>query len=229
MARLPQLREFAGQHGIKIISVADLVGYRISNEVLVHRAAAARVPTVYGEFTSIVFTNDINADAHLALIMGDIQGDRETLVRVHSQCVLGDVFGSLRDDTGWQLHRSLEMIAAEGHGVLLYLKLESRTTGLVNQLRAYQLLDEQANDARAPDRPVLSMDPRDYGIGAQILHELGVRKMRLITNHPVKRAAIEGFGLEIVECLPITMQQQESTENILKARRDRIGHLLTES
>jgi 3,4-dihydroxy 2-butanone 4-phosphate synthase/GTP cyclohydrolase II len=229
MARLTQLREFAGQHGIKIISVADLVGYRISNEVLVHRAAAARVPTVYGEFTSIVFTNDINADAHLALMMGDIDGDRETLVRVHSQCVLGDVFGSLRDDTGWQLHRSLEMIAAEGHGVLLYLKLESRTTGLVNQLRAYQLQDEQTNDARVHDRPVPSMDPRDYGIGAQILHELGVRKMRLITNHPVKRAAIEGFGLEIVECLPITMQQQESTENILKARRDRIGHLLTES
>jgi 3,4-dihydroxy 2-butanone 4-phosphate synthase/GTP cyclohydrolase II len=229
MARLPQLREFAAQHGIKIISVADLVSYRISNEVLVHRAAAARVPTVYGEFTAIVFTNDINADAHLALIMGEIDGNRETLVRVHSQCVLGDVFGSLRDDTGWQLHRSLETIAAEGHGVMLYLKLESRTTGLVNQLRAYQLLDDQPEGERTLDRPGPSMDPRDYGIGAQILHELGVRKMRLITNHPVKRAAIEGFGLEIVECLPITMQQQESSENILKARRDRIGHLLTES
>jgi 3,4-dihydroxy 2-butanone 4-phosphate synthase/GTP cyclohydrolase II len=230
MARLSQLREFAAEHGIKIISVADLVGYRISNEVLVHRAAEARVPTVYGEFTAIVFTNDINSDTHLALVMGEVDDGRQTLVRVHSQCVLGDVFGSLRDDTGWELHRSLEMIAGEKRGVLLYLKLEGRGAGLVNQLRNYQQADQQsASDPRGDQPGTSSMDPRDYGIGAQILHELGVRRMRLITNHPVQRPAIEGFGLEIVERVPIQMQPEESNENLLKLRRDKLGHLLTEA
>jgi 3,4-dihydroxy 2-butanone 4-phosphate synthase/GTP cyclohydrolase II len=230
MARLPELREFATRHNLKMISVADLVRYRMSNEVLVHCAGEARVPTVYGEFRALAFTNDINSDVHLALVMGEIDPEQTILVRVHSQCVLGDVFGSLRDDTGWQLHRSLEMIAQEGHGVLLYLKQEGRGVGLVNQLRAYRLMDEQNLDAVEADARVVGrrqMDPRDYGIGAQILHELGVRKMRLITNHPVKRAGIEGFGLEIVDRVPIEIEPNESIEKILRTRKEKLGHLLT--
>ncbi|HKS39095.1 MAG TPA: 3,4-dihydroxy-2-butanone-4-phosphate synthase [Blastocatellia bacterium] len=229
MSRLPELRVFAKEHGIKIISVADLVSYRMSNEVLVHRAGEARVPTVYGEYRAIAFTNDINNDTHLALVMGEIDPEESLLVRVHSQCVLGDVFGSLRDDTGWQLQRALEMISDEGHGVLLYLKQEGRGVGLVNQLRAYRLMDEQDKDAVEADAAVLGqkMDPRDYGIGAQILHELGVRKMRLITNHPVKRAAIEGFDLEITDRVPIEMEPNETNEKVLRARKEKLGHLLT--
>jgi 3,4-dihydroxy 2-butanone 4-phosphate synthase/GTP cyclohydrolase II len=229
MARLPELRAFALEHGIKIISVADLVSYRMSNEVLVHRAGEARVPTVYGNFRAIAFTNDINNDTHLALAMGEIDPSESLLVRVHSQCVLGDVFGSLRDDTGWQLQRALEMIATEGRGVLLYLKQEGRGVGLVNQLRAYRLMDEQDKDAVEADAAILGqkMDPRDYGIGAQILHELGVRKMRLITNHPVKRAAIEGFDLEITDRVPIEMEPNETNEKVLRARKEKLGHLLT--
>jgi 3,4-dihydroxy 2-butanone 4-phosphate synthase/GTP cyclohydrolase II len=230
MARLPQLREFASRHNLKMISVADLVRYRMSNEVLVHCAGEAQVPTVYGEFKALAFTNDINSDVHLALVMGEIDPEQTILVRVHSQCVLGDVFGSLRDDTGWQLHRSLEMIAQEGRGVLLYLKQEGRGVGLINQLRAYKLMDEQNLDAVEADARVIGhrqMDPRDYGIGAQILHELGVRKMRLITNHPVKRAGIEGFGLEIVDRVPIEIEPNESIEKILRTRKDKLGHLLT--
>ena len=229
MSRLPELRVFAKEHGIKIISVADLVSYRMANEVLVHRAGEARVPTVYGEFRAIAFTNDINNDTHLALVMGEVDADESLLVRVHSQCVLGDVFGSMRDDTGWQLQRALEVIAGEGRGVLLYLKQEGRGVGLVNQLRAYRLMDEQDKDAVEADAAVLGhkMDPRDYGIGAQILHELGVRKMRLITNHPVKRAAIEGFDLEITDRVPIEMEPNETNEKVLRARKEKLGHLLT--
>ena len=228
MARLPQLREFAIQHNIKIISVADIVSYRLENELLIHCASEARVPTVYGEFRARAYTNDINGDVHLALVMGDITPDESLLVRVHSQCLLGDVFGSLRDDTGWQLQRSLEIIAEEGRGVLLYLKQEGRGVGLVNQLRAYRLIDEQsegAADAALVARP--KMDPRDYGIGAQILHDLGVRKMRLITNHPVRRAALEGFDLEITDRVALEMEPNESNEKVLRTRRDKLGHLLT--
>jgi 3,4-dihydroxy 2-butanone 4-phosphate synthase/GTP cyclohydrolase II len=230
MARLPELREFSKQHGIKIISVADLVKYRMAHEVLVHRAVEARVPTVYGEFLAIAYTNDINQDVHLALVKGEIDPGESTLVRVHSQCVLGDVFGSLRDDTGWQLHRSLEMIASEGRGVLLYLKQEGRGAGLVNQLRAYRIIDEYNKDAVEADAEVVGlqkMDSRDYGIGAQILHDLGLRKMRLITNHPVKRAALDGFGLEITDREPIEIEPNETNEKVLRARKEKLGHLLT--
>ncbi len=230
MARLPELREFADLHGIKIISVADLVSYRMAHELLVHRVGEARVPTVYGEWRAVAFTNDINSDVHLALVKGEVSPEESLLVRVHSQCVLGDVFGSLRDDTGWQLHRSLEMIATEGRGVLLYLKQEGRGIGLINQLRAYRLSDEQDKDAVEADAEIVglhNMDPRDYGIGAQILHEIGVRKMRLITNHPVKRAAIEGFGLEITDRVPIEIEPNETNEKVLRARKEKLGHLLT--
>ncbi|MGH9764764.1 MAG: 3,4-dihydroxy-2-butanone-4-phosphate synthase, partial [Blastocatellia bacterium] len=168
MARLPELREFAAEHNLKIISVADLVSYRIKTEVLVHCASQARVPTVYGEFKAYAFTNDINGEVHLAIVMGEIDGEESVLVRVHSQCVLGDVFGSLRDDTGWQLHRALELIGKEGKGVLLYLKQEGRGIGLVNQLRAYELMDKENKDTVEADAELVgprNMDPRDYGIG----------------------------------------------------------------
>jgi 3,4-dihydroxy 2-butanone 4-phosphate synthase/GTP cyclohydrolase II len=230
MSRLPELRNFAREHKIKIISVADLVAYRMANEVLIHRTGEARVPTVYGDFKAIAFTNEINSDVHLALVMGEIDSSDSMLVRVHSQCVLGDVFGSLRDDTGWQLQRALELIADDGRGVLLYLRQEGRGVGLVNQLRAYRLMDEQDKDTVEADAAVVGvkkMDPRDYGMGAQILHDLGVRKMRLITNHPVKRAAIEGFGLEITDRVAIEMEPNESNEKVLRARKEKLGHLLT--
>jgi 3,4-dihydroxy 2-butanone 4-phosphate synthase/GTP cyclohydrolase II len=230
MSRLAELREFAAQHQIKIISVADLVSYRMAKEILVHRSGEARVPTVYGEFQAVAFTNEINSEIHLALVLGEINPEQSTLVRVHSQCVLGDVFGSLRDDTGWQLHRALELIATEGHGVFLYLRQEGRGLGLINQLRAYTLMDEQSKDAvdaEAEIAGIQNMDPRDYGIGAQILHALGIRKMKLITNHPVKRAAIEGFDLEITERVPIEIEPNESNEQVLRARKDKLGHLLT--
>jgi 3,4-dihydroxy 2-butanone 4-phosphate synthase/GTP cyclohydrolase II len=230
MSRLPELRLVAAAHGIKIISVADLVSYRMANELLIQRAGEASVPTVYGNFRAFAFTNEINHDVHLALVMGEIDGEQSLPVRVHSQCVLGDVFGSVRDDTGWQLHRSLELIAAEGRGVLLYLRQEGRGLGLVNQLHAYRLADERNRDAVEADLEVagvLKMDPRDYGIGAQILHNLGVRKMRLITNHPVKRAAIEGFGLEITDRIPIEIEPNETNEKVLRARKEKLGHLLT--
>jgi len=226
MARLPELRVFAKQHGIKIISVADVVSYRMANEVLVHRATEARAPTIYGDFRAIAFGNDINSDVHLALVKGDIDPDQSVLVRVHSQSVLGDVFGSLYEEAGWELHRSLELIAAADQGVLLYLMLNSRSGGVVNQLGAYRLLEEKTkgeSEDPGEGRELPNMDPRDYGIGAQILHELGVRKMRLITNHPVKRAAIEGFGLEIAECVPIEIGAKEATGRILRARKEELG------
>ena len=230
MARLPDLRQFADHHDLKIISVADLVSYRMATEVLVHRVGEATVPTVYGEFRAIAFANDLSPDVHLALVMGDIDPEVSIPVRVHSQCVLGDVFGSLRDDTGWQLHRSLELIAQEGCGVLVYLKQEGRGIGLVNQLRAYKLMDEQNLDTVEADSQLVGarkMDPREYGIGAQILHDLGVHKMKIITNHPVKRAAIEGFGLEITDRMAIEIEPNESNEKILRTRKEKLGHLLT--
>ena len=230
MARLPELRTFAAQNGIKIISVADLISYRISNEILVHRAAEARVPTVYGDFRAVSYTNEISPDVHLALVMGEIDPEQSILVRVHSQCVLGDVFGSLRDDTGWQLHRSLELIATEGRGVLLYMKQEGRGLGLITQLHAYDLMDKHNKDTVEADAELVgirNMDTRDYGIGAQILRDVGIRKMRLLTNHPVKRAAIEGFGLEITDRVPLEMEPNETNEMILRTRKEKLGHLLT--
>jgi 3,4-dihydroxy 2-butanone 4-phosphate synthase/GTP cyclohydrolase II len=230
MARLTELRAFAEEHNLKTISVADIVKYRMAHEELVHRAGEAVVRTVYGEFKAYAFTNDINSDVHLALVMGDPGPETSVLVRVHSQCVLGDVFGSLRDDTGWQLHRALQLIADEGEGILLYLKQEGRGIGLIKQLRAYQLMDDQDVDsveAEAELAGLRNMDPRDYGIGAQILHSLGVHKMRLITNHPVKRAGIEGFSLEITDLVRIEIEPNETVEKVLRTRKDKLGHLLT--
>ncbi len=196
MARLPELISFAGKHELKIISVAELVKYRMENEVLVKQTSTATVPTRYGEFRAISFVNEINAESHLALVMGEIRSDESVLVRVHTQNVLSDVFGALKDDHGDQLQTALKMIAAEGKGIVLYLKQEMGGLGLSDQLREY---DSSKNSSFDPSRSV-----RDYGTGAQILHELGVRKLRLLTNHPPRLQALVGFGLEIVESVPLS-------------------------
>lgn len=203
MARLPQLVEFARKHGLKIISVADLVRYRMNTEVLVRRIAEADVPTVHGTFHAVAFENAINGETHLALVMGDVKAEVPTLVRVHTQAVLSDVFGSLRDDHGVQLQQALRMIAQEGKGVVLYLKQEMQGLGLADQLRAYQQAEERA-PAAAPSTVERMRAVRDYGTGAQILHELGVRKLVLLSNHPPKLHALEGFGLEITGHIPLT-------------------------
>ncbi|MDX2032861.1 MAG: 3,4-dihydroxy-2-butanone-4-phosphate synthase [Blastocatellia bacterium] len=202
MARLPELERFAAKHDLRIISIADLIRYRIQNEICVRRAAEASVPTARGQFRAIAFENLLNGEVHLAMVMGKIRPDEPVLVRVHAQSVLGDVFGSLRDDHGEQLRIAMERIQEEGAGIVLYLKQEMRGVGLIDQLRNYQQLDDGAEPSQSllPGR----MDFRDYGTGAQILHELGVRKFRLLTNRPPKLTALEGFDLEIVGHVPLT-------------------------
>ncbi|HEX4946382.1 MAG TPA: 3,4-dihydroxy-2-butanone-4-phosphate synthase [Blastocatellia bacterium] len=200
MARLPQLTEFAAKHDLKIISVAQIVSYRMENEVLVRRLESAQVPTIYGEFKAIAFENVLNHETHLALVLGEINPEEPTLVRVHTQSVLSDVFGSLRDDHGAQLQIALKLISQAGRGVVLYLKQEMGGLGLADQLRAYS----QAHEQRILTPAERMRAVRDYGTGAQILHELGVRKLRLLTNHPPKLNALQGFGLEIVDHLALT-------------------------
>ncbi len=200
MARLPQLEEFARKHDLKIISVAQLIRYRMENEVLVRRREAAQVPTIYGDFKAIAFENVLNHETHLAMVLGDIRSDEPTLVRVHTQSVLSDVFGSLRDDHGAQLQTALKLIAAAGKGVVLYLKQEMEGLGLADQLRAYAQ-QTAANRILTPQERMRAV--RDYGTGAQILHELGVRQLRLLSNHPPRLNALQGFGLEIVEHIPV--------------------------
>lgn len=201
MARLSQLEEFASKHDLKIISVAQLVGYRMENEVLVRRLESAVVPTVYGDFKAIAFENVLNHETHLAMVLGDIKSDEPTLVRVHTQSVLSDVFGSLRDDHGAQLQTALKLISEAGKGVVLYLKQEMEGLGLADQLRAYTKQAEPNRELTPQER---MRAVRDYGTGAQILHELGVRQLRLLSNHPPRLNALQGFGLEIIGHVPLT-------------------------
>jgi 3,4-dihydroxy 2-butanone 4-phosphate synthase/GTP cyclohydrolase II len=215
MARLPELRVFAERHGLKIISVADLISYRMQTEVLVRRVAEADVPTVYGTFRGVAFENTINGDVHLALHKGPITPE-PTLVRVHAHCLLGDVFGSLHDAAGWQLYRALEIIAEEGRGVVLYLNLRERSRELVQHLKAYGAFDS-ALDAPA-NPPEIHGDAREYGIGAQILHALGLRKIRILSNHPRKLAGVEGFEIEVVDFVPI--ERREGTDVVLDFKRN---------
>lgn len=203
MARLPQLIEFAAKHDLKVISVAQLVSYRMENEVLVRQISSAIVPTVHGEFKAIAFENALNHETHLAMVMGEINADEPTLVRVHTQSVLSDVFGSLRDDHGAQLQQALHLIAQEGKGAVLYLKQEMEGLGLADQLLEYS---RHPNEKRILTPQEKMKRVRDYGTGAQILHELGLRKIRLLTNRPPRLQALPGFGLEIVETIPLTVQ-----------------------
>ncbi len=226
MARRPDLERFAREHDLRIVTIADIIEYRLRKERLVRRAAETRLPTRYGgEFRAIVYENDVDAYLHVALVKGDVAGDEPVLVRVHSECLTGDVFGSLRCDCGEQLHEAMRMIGEEGRGAILYLHQEGRGIGLVNKLRAYALQDEGRDTVEANEELGFQADLRDYGIGAQILVDLGIRKLRLMTNNPKKIVGIEGYGLEVVERVPIVVPAHPENERYLSTKRDKLGHL----
>jgi 3,4-dihydroxy 2-butanone 4-phosphate synthase/GTP cyclohydrolase II len=226
MARLPDLREFAVKHGLKIISVADIIKYRMQNERHVHCLASPRMPTEFGEFRVYAYESDITGEQHVALVMGDLTEEDEVLVRVHSSCLTGDVFGSMRCDCGDQLEAAFALIAREKKGVILYLLQEGRGIGLFNKLKAYELQDAGADTVDANTRLGFAADIREYGTGSQILRDLGVRKIRLLTNNPAKYVAIEGFGLEILERVPLEIAPSNDTRKYLEAKKKRLGHIL---
>jgi 3,4-dihydroxy 2-butanone 4-phosphate synthase / GTP cyclohydrolase II len=228
MARMPSLQQFSETHGIGIVTIADLVEYRMRAESFVHRAAATRIPTEYGgEFEMIAFENDVDSLLHIALVKGQIDPEKPALVRVHSECMTGDIFGSLRCDCGDQLHRAMEMIDKAGAGVLIYLRQEGRGIGLVNKLKAYELQQKQGFDTVEANLKLgFKEDLRDYGIGAQMLRNIGVRKMRLLTNNPKKMVGLEGYGLSIVEQIPIEIEPNEYNRCYLECKKLKMGHTL---
>jgi len=226
MARMPDLEEFAGKHGLKIATIADLVAYRTREDKLVHRAAEANIPTRYGDFKAIVYTNDVDELEHVALVKGEINSHKEVMVRVHSSCLTGDVFGSKRCDCGGQLHSAMRMVEQEGCGVILYMQQEGRGIGLINKIKAYALQEQGMDTVEANKHLGFKADLRDYGIGAQILRDLGVRKMRIITNNPKKIIGLEGYGLVVTDRLPIEIEPEPENLAYLKAKKDKLGHLL---
>ncbi|HYY09243.1 MAG TPA: bifunctional 3,4-dihydroxy-2-butanone-4-phosphate synthase/GTP cyclohydrolase II [Actinomycetota bacterium] len=227
MARLPQLIEVARTHDLPLISIADLIAFRRRREVLVERVAEARIPTRFGEFRSIAFESSVDGRTHVALVLGDIGDGADVLTRVHSECLTGDVFGSLRCDCGQQLDRAMEQIGAEGRGVILYVRgHEGRAIGITHKLRAYELQDRGRDTVEANLELGFAADQRDYGIGAQILYDLGVRSMRLLTNNPEKRAGLEGYGLAITERIPLQTDPTPQNVGYLRAKREKLGHLL---
>ena len=227
MARMPDLEIFAAEHGIKIITIADLIDFRMQHERLIRRVAEAKLPTKYGgDFRIIVYENDVDDMKHIALVKGDIQPDDEVLVRVHSECVTGDLFGSLRCDCGDQLHKAMEMVEQEGAGIIVYMHQEGRGIGIINKIRAYDLQEKGRDTVEANIELGFKEDLRDYGIGAQILVDLGVRKMRLMTNNPKKIVGVEGYGVTVVERVPIEIEPNESNVHYLRTKKDKMGHLL---
>jgi 3,4-dihydroxy 2-butanone 4-phosphate synthase/GTP cyclohydrolase II len=227
MARVPQLAKFAKKHGLLMITIADLIRYRMRTERMVKRIASARMPTDYGEFHVHAYQSDLNGETHTALVCGEIGDGSNIIVRVHSQCLTGDVFHSMRCDCGAQFDAAMQRIAREERGVLLYLNQEGRGIGLANKIRAYALQDEGLDTVEANERLGFKPDQRDYGIGAQILGDLGVRSMRLLTNNPRKFVGLEGYGLSIVETLPIEIPAQEHSREYLRTKKEKLGHRLS--
>jgi 3,4-dihydroxy 2-butanone 4-phosphate synthase/GTP cyclohydrolase II len=227
MARMPDLEIFAREFGLKIITIKDLIDFRMQHESLIRRAATATIPTRYGgEFRLIVYENDVDDMKHVALVKGDITAEDEVLVRVHSECLTGDVFGSERCDCGDQLHRAMKMVADAGKGVIVYMHQEGRGIGLVNKIKAYELQEHGQDTVQANIALGFKEDLRDYGIGAQILADIGVRKMRLLTNNPKKIVGLEGYGLKIAERVPIEILPNENNIQYLQTKRRKMGHIL---
>jgi 3,4-dihydroxy 2-butanone 4-phosphate synthase/GTP cyclohydrolase II len=227
MARVPELTKFARKHGLLMITIADLIKYRMRTESLVKRVATAKLPTTYGDFHVHAFEAQLEKQTHVALVRGDIGDGQNVLVRVHSQCLTGDVLHSIRCDCGAQLDVALRRIAEEGRGVLLYLNQEGRGIGLANKIRAYELQDEGFDTVEANERLGFKADQRDYGIGVQILRAIGVRSMRLLSNNPRKLVGVEGHGLSVSEWLPLEIPASDSTRRYLKTKKEKLGHKLS--
>ena len=226
MSRMPDLRKFAAEHNMKIATIADLIAYRSRKDSLVRRVAEARMPTCYGDFTIVAYENDIDSHTHLALVKGEISEDNPVLVRVHSECLTGDVFGSMRCDCGSQLQRAMQMVNDEGSGVILYMRQEGRGIGLGNKIKAYHLQDEGRDTVEANIELGFAPDLRDYGLGAQILVDLGVKRMRLLTNNPKKIIGLEGYGLKVEERMPIEIPACDDNKCYLHTKYSKLGHLL---
>ncbi len=224
MARVPDLRTFADEHGLKMLTIEALIRYRRKREKLIEKVAESTMPLEQGIFSILAYREVLTDDTHLALVLGDVTGDAAPLIRIHSQCLTGDVFRSLRCDCGGQLHESLDLIQQQGRGVLLYMRQEGRGIGLVNKLRAYALQDDGLDTVEANESLGFSADLRDYGIGAQILKDLGVTKLRLLTNNPRKVVGLEGYGLEVVERVPVPSRMNPMNERYLKTKHNKLGH-----
>ncbi len=227
MARLPELTRFAARHGLKMLTIRDLIRHRMRTDRFVRRAGETRLPTADGEFTAFVYENMIDGSHHMALVKGEVAEGPPVLVRMHSECLTGEVFGSLRCDCREQLHAAMKLVAEEGRGVIVYIRQEGRGIGLRDKIRAYALQDLGSDTVEANELLGLPPDPRDYGVGAQILSDLGLHEIRLLTNNPQKRAGLEGYGLRVVERVPLEVPANRENYEYLKAKRHRLGHLLS--
>ncbi len=226
MAKRPELERFTAEHGLTFITIAQLVAYRLQTERLVHRVAEARLPTEHGDWRIVGYRNDVDTREHVALVYGEVAGDQPVLVRMHSKCLTGDVFHSQRCDCGWQLHRAMELIAQTGRGVVVYLDQEGRGIGLLNKLKAYALQDQGADTVEANERLGFKPDLREYGIGAQILLDLGLRSIRVLTNNPTKLVGLEGYGLRIEDGVRLEAPATDENAGYLQTKRAKLGHLL---